>query len=86
MTDERVEQQRETVEATREELRASVDQLGHVAQATRTDLVMRARRVAVPAAAAVAGVALAVVVLGARRRRRRTPLIELGPFAVHPRR
>jgi uncharacterized protein (TIGR03382 family) len=62
-----VERRRRDVEAAREELARSVDQLSGKAIATRNDLRDRLVEHAVPIAVGVAG----LIVVGALRRRRR---------------
>lgn len=79
-----VERRRREVEAAREDLARSVDQLSGKAIDTRNELREKIVERAVPIAVGVAG--LLVVSALRRRRKRRRPLIEVGQFALLERR
>jgi hypothetical protein len=79
-----VERRRREVEAAREDLARSVDQLSGKAVETRNELREKIVERAVPIAIGVAG----LLVVSAIRRRRRRPkaLLEAGPFVLLERR
>jgi hypothetical protein len=79
-----LERRRREVEAAREDLARSVDQLSGKAIETRNELREKLVERAVPIAIGVAG----LLVVSAIRRRRRRPkaLLEAGPFALFERR
>ena len=79
-----VERRRREVEAAREDLAKSVDQLSGKAVETRNELREKLVERAVPIAVGVAGLLLA----NALRRRRKRPkaLLEAGPFVLLERR
>ena len=79
-----VERRRREVEAAREDLARSVDQLSGKAIETRNELREMLVERAVPIAIGVAGLLLANAIR--RRRKRARPLIEAGPFVLLERR
>ncbi len=79
-----VERRRREVEAAREDLARSVDQLSGKAIETRNDLREKLIERAVPIAVGVGVVLLANAFR--RRRRRPRPLLEAGPFVLLERR
>ena len=79
-----VERRRREVEAARDDLARSVDQLSGKAVETRNELREKLVERAVPIAVGVAGLLLANAVR--RRRKRPRPLLEAGPFVLLERR
>ena len=79
-----VERRRREVEAAREDLARSVDQLSGKAIETRNEVREMLVERAVPIAVGVAGLLLANAIR--RRRKRRKPLLEAGPFVLLERR
>jgi len=79
-----VERRRREVEAARDDLARSVDQLSGKAVETRNELREKLVERAVPIAVGVAGVLLANALR--RRRKRPRPLLEAGPFVLLERR
>ena len=75
-----VERRRREVEAARDDLARSVDQLSGKAVETRNELREKLVERAVPIAVGVAGLLLANALR--RRRKRPRPLIEAGPFVL----
>ena len=79
-----VERRRREVEAAREDLARSVDQLSGTAIDTRNELREKIVERAVPIAVGVAGLLLVNALR--RRRKRPRPLLEAGPFVLLERR
>jgi len=79
-----VERRRREVEAARDDLARSVDQLSGKAVETRNELREKLVERAVPIAVGVAGLLLANAIR--RRRKRPRPLLEAGPFVLLERR
>ena len=79
-----VERRRREVEAAREDLARSVEQLSGKAVDTRDELRQKIVERALPIAVGVAGLLLARAIR--RRRKRPRPLIEAGPFVLLERR
>ena len=79
-----VERRRREVEAAREDLARSVDQLSGKAIDTRNELREKIVERAVPIAVGVAGLLLVNALR--RRRKRPRPLLEAGPFVLLERR
>jgi hypothetical protein len=79
-----VERRRREVEAARDDLARSVDQLSGKAIETRNEVREMLVERAVPIAVGVAGLLLANAIR--RRRKRRRPLLEAGPFVLFERR
>jgi NADPH-dependent 2,4-dienoyl-CoA reductase/sulfur reductase-like enzyme len=79
-----VERRRREVEAARDDLARSVEQLSGKAVDTRDELRQKIVERALPIAVGVAGLLLARAIR--RRRKRPRPLIEAGPFVLLERR
>jgi hypothetical protein len=79
-----LERRRREVEAAREDLARSVDQLSGKAIDTRNEFREKLVERAVPIAVGVAGLLLANALR--RRRKRPKPLLEAGPFVLLERR
>lgn len=79
-----LERRRREVEAAREDLARSVDQLSGKAIDTRNEFREKLVERAVPIAVGVAGLLLANALR--RRRKRPRPLLEAGPFVLLERR
>ena len=79
-----VERRRREVEAARDDLARSVDQLSGKAIDTRNELREKIVERAVPIAVGVAGLLLVNALR--RRRKRPRPLLEAGPFVLLERR
>ena len=79
-----LERRRREVEAARDDLARSVDQLSGKAVETRNELREMLIDRAVPIAVGVAGLLLANAIR--RRRKRPRPLLEAGPFVLLERR
>ena len=79
-----VERRRREVEAARDDLARSVDQLSGKAVETRNELRETLVERAVPIGVGVAGLLLANAIR--RRRKRPRPLLEAGPFVLLERR
>ena len=79
-----LERRRREVEAAREDLARSVDQLSGKAIDTRNEFREKLVERAVPIAVGVAGLLLANTLR--RRRKRPRPLLEAGPFVLLERR
>jgi hypothetical protein len=81
-TPDSLEARRREVEAARDELAQSLDQLGKAAIDKREQTIDRVREYAVPVAIA-AGAFLVARTL--RRRRKARPILEIGPFSIRQR-
>jgi hypothetical protein len=79
-----LERRRREVEAARQDLAKSVDQLSGKAIETRNELREKLVERAVPIAVGVAGLLIAGAIR--RRRRRPKPLLQAGPFVLLERR